>query len=102
MDVSVCYITILTNVWKQINEEIECKVGGRIFKVGIIEHDSSNWEPFENRLFPEPPPSVDEEEESSDKGSVESLDDGVSNTWCNNNDQILEEGEIREEEPMMV
>lgn len=102
IDISVCYLTVLTNVWKHINDEIECEAGGRLFKVGIIEHDSSNWEPFENRSFPESPPSIEDEQEASNNGSDEPLEDGVSDTWCINNDQFLEEGEIGDDEPVKV
>ncbi|KAL4554112.1 hypothetical protein LXL04_039769 [Taraxacum kok-saghyz] len=107
-DVSVAFITIITQSWKHINEEVQCIFEGEIVNTGVIEHDSTNWIPFEGCDFPESPHNSTGfhdmehgigDENSDGESDEEDIDDDREGWDEVIEEETLEEGEIAAEVP---
>ncbi|KAL4578929.1 hypothetical protein LXL04_015061 [Taraxacum kok-saghyz] len=98
VDLSCTKIGILTERKTRINEEMQVVFGGKTLSIGITEFDE-DWWPFRFD------PSKDFYEEELESGEED--DDGMSDTWIDEECEDREEGEIRDEdelpsEPMTV
>ncbi|CAH1441469.1 unnamed protein product [Lactuca virosa] len=92
VDLSYVKIGILTTRRKRINEEILVAVEGEILKLGIIELDE-DWYPFKfdpDDEFYEKDDLCVEDEDEEEEDNV----DGVSDTWVQEGDCEMQEGEI--------
>ncbi|KAI3507460.1 hypothetical protein L1887_22446 [Cichorium endivia] len=93
LDLSYCGAIILTKSMVKINEEIIISSGSYKFNIGITE-DRINWNPFD-RIKDLPEHNfVPDDVDYSDELETEDDEDGVSDTWTNNHDNMYEEGEI--------
>ncbi|CAH1432198.1 unnamed protein product [Lactuca virosa] len=92
VDLSCVKIGILTERRTRINEEIFVSFEGELIKLGIIEFDE-DWFPFKF----DPNEDYYEKEEPSEVGGTDEEDDdedGVSDTWMQEDNGEKEEGEI--------
>lgn len=80
---------ITTSRKKWINEEVEIKVNSEVFSVGVVEY-TDDWSPFKSFPFDK---VVGEWDSKISEGEDE--DDGVSETWMQEDDNEIEEGEFR-------
>lgn len=82
-------VGIITSEMRWINEEVRVSAGGEIICVGIVEY-TVNWSPFTPLQFDK----TIESDGEDDTGDTDD-EDGISETWMQENDVVPEDGEYR-------
>ncbi|CAH1423580.1 unnamed protein product [Lactuca virosa] len=91
-DYSMGKVDVLTSKRRWINEQITIKPDGRTYQIGVVEY-TDDWSPF--KLVPFDKLEEDSEDESDD-------DEGVLDTWMQEEDNKEEEGEFRSEDQPVI
>ncbi|CAH1440537.1 unnamed protein product [Lactuca virosa] len=107
LDLSYGTACILTSSLTRINSHTIGTFNNKSYNVGIVEYDY-NWHPFfHNTATPQDESDMEEDEEMNEQSNHEEEDDfsnndseeeGISDTWDNQDTEELEEGEINQHE----
>ncbi|CAH1448108.1 unnamed protein product [Lactuca virosa] len=89
-DYSMGKVGVLTSKTNWINDEVKITADGKTLAIGVVEY-TDDWSPFKPLPF-------DKVKEYSDEENVDDEEDddgGISDTWIQEENNELEDGEIR-------